>query len=91
MVDECGKIKDPPQALNPLASRFYLGTGFGDPIVGPAVFMALKRVESYWEPDVYPLSPDQERQVAAVLGRPLPPKLLSDPPPSDLKGGDLDD
>lgn len=91
MVDESGKIKDPPQALNPLASRFYGGTPFGDPIVGPAVFMALKRVEPLMELDCYPLCPVQECFVEAVLGKPLPPKPLVDPLPSDLKGGDPDD
>lgn len=91
MVDECGRIKDPPQALNPLASRFYAGTQFGDPIVGPAVFMLLRRVEPYWEFDCFPLSPADEAAVADILGRPLPPKPLPDPLPSDLKGGDPDD
>ena len=84
MVDECGKIKDPPQVLNPLASRFYAGTPFGDPIVGPAVFMALKRVEPLMELDNYPLSPAQVDLVEAVLGKPLPPMPLPDPMPSDV-------
>lgn len=50
VVDECGKVKENPQRLNPLASRFYPGTAYGDPLVGPVVFcrIGLYNGESDW-------------------------------------------
>lgn len=41
IVDEVGKVRQNPQRLNPIASRLYAGTQFGDPIVGPAVVAAI--------------------------------------------------
>ena len=34
LVDDMGKVSDPPKRINPLASMFYPGTNYGDPIVG---------------------------------------------------------
>lgn len=54
IVDESGKIKNPPQAHNGLASTFYAGWAFaGDDIVGPAVVAAIHLVDG--EPDWVPL------------------------------------
>lgn len=53
IVDESGKIKDPPQPHNDLASSFYRGCYLaGDNIVGPAVVAAIHQVdgESDWVP-----------------------------------------
>lgn len=71
-VDECGKIKDPPQALNPLASRLYVGSAYGDPIVGPVVVFALRRTEPYGEQDIFPLSDHQLSLLSLCLGVKLP-------------------
>lgn len=50
IVDEVGKVRQNPQKLNPIASRLYAGTPYGDPIVGPAVVAAihLRDGESDW-------------------------------------------
>ena len=53
IVDESGKIKDPPQLHNEVASNFYWGWIMGnDDIVGPAVVAAIHQVdgESDWVP-----------------------------------------
>ena len=73
-VDECGKIKFPMQPLNPLASRFYGGTKFGDCIHGPAVFFSQRPLMPSGEMDLFPLSPAQENLVSMVLGVDLPEK-----------------
>ena len=56
IVDEVGKVKSNPQRLNPIASRLYAGTPYGDPIVGPAVVAAihLRDGESDWVPLTVP-------------------------------------
>ncbi len=38
LIDEHGKLYDEPLEVNFLASSFYPGTSYGDPIVGPALF-----------------------------------------------------
>lgn len=53
IVDESGKLKNPAQPHNDLASTFYAGWIFGDDdIVGPAVVAAIHQVdgESDWVP-----------------------------------------
>lgn len=52
IVDEVGKVKQNPQSYNPVASRLYRGSDFGDPIVGPAVVAAIhhRLGESDWVP-----------------------------------------
>ena len=53
-VDELGKIKNPPQPHNAVASSFYQGWSIGDDeIVGPAIVAAIHLVDS--EPDWVPL------------------------------------
>lgn len=70
IVDEVGKIKDPPQPVNPLASRLYLGTLFGDPLVGPVVFARIDLVDG--ESDWCPLLPVQIRLLQNLLGVEIP-------------------
>lgn len=71
-VDECGKIKDPPQALNPIASCLYAGTAYGDPIVGPVVLFSLRCTEPYGEHDIFPLTDSQLSVLSLALGVQLP-------------------
>ena len=66
-VDESGKIKDPPQLLNPYASRLYAGAAHGDFIHGTAVVAALRPTPPWGELDVFPLSEDQACDVLFVL------------------------
>ena len=68
LVDESGKIKDPPQPLNPFASRFYRGSMFGDFIHGTVVFCNLAMIPGDYEFDLYPLTSDQLSLVELVLG-----------------------
>ena len=53
IVDECGKIKDPPKPINLRASMFYSGTRFGDPIVGDVIFAFMGIRDG--EPDIVPI------------------------------------
>lgn len=71
-VDECGKIKDPPQPYAPLASKLYLGSQFGDPIVGPVIVCKLVPVGPYLELDCVPLSPADLARLSLFLGVPIP-------------------
>lgn len=68
IIDESGKLKDPPKLHNELASRLYAGWLYGDDIVGPAVVMGLRRVPPYWEEDWCQLSFDQLNKLSKVLG-----------------------
>ena len=68
LVDECGKIKHPPQQHNELASRLYGGYAHGDDIVGPAVFFRM--IGS----NICPLEPVDEARLSFLLGVKLPEK-----------------
>lgn len=70
IVDEVGKIKDPPQPINWLASRLYPGTAFGDPLVGPVVFARIDVVDG--ESDWCPLLPAQISLLQHSLGIEIP-------------------
>lgn len=70
IVDEVGKIKDPPQPVNPLASKLYPGTAYGDPLVGPVVFARIDLVDG--ESDWCPLLPAQVCMLQSVLGIEIP-------------------
>lgn len=70
IVGEVGKIKDPPQPVNPLASLLYPGTAFGDPLCGPVVFARIDLVDG--ESDWCPLRPFQLSMLQSVLGIELP-------------------
>ena len=69
VIDESGKIKNPPQPFNPRASSLYNGWLCGrDPIVGPAILVELARTGPYDELDWFPLSPRQLFRVMSVIG-----------------------
>ena len=70
VVDECGKIKLDPQPFNPLASRFYPGTAFGDPLVGPVVFVRIGLVDG--ESDWVPLEDGDLCRISLMIGKEIP-------------------
>lgn len=70
VVDECGKIQNPPQQYNPFSSAFYNGFFFGDPLVGPAVFCKIGLVDGEW--DWVPLDVMDLRKIQAVTGLLIP-------------------
>lgn len=72
VVDECGKIKQNPQPLNPLASMFYPGTLYGDPIVGPVVFVRIGLVDG--ESDWCPLTKRDLTLISLITGKEVPEK-----------------
>lgn len=73
LIDECGKMKTPPQAHNELASRLYMGYLCGlDDIVGPAVVAAMRPTPPIGEHDLFPLWPNELQQLSSVLGVHLP-------------------
>ena len=62
IVDESGKIKNPPQQFNPLASLLYAGFLRGhDIIVGPAIVAAIHIVDG--DPDWVPLNQQEEQKL----------------------------
>lgn len=68
LIDEVGKVFDPPKAHNELASRLYGGYEFGDDIVGSALFF--KQIG----PNIAPLEPSDEARLSLFLGVKLPEK-----------------
>ena len=68
LIDEVGKVIDPPKEHNELASRLYGGYEFGDDIVGPALFF--KQIG----PNIYPLDRADEARLELFLGVRLPEK-----------------
>lgn len=70
IVDEVGKVKQNPQRYNPIASRLYAGSPFGDPIVGPAVLASIGLVDG--ESDWVSLTNAQLQCVAQYLQIELP-------------------
>ena len=68
LIDEIGKLRNPPQPHNELASRLYGGYQFGDDIVGPALFF--RKIG----PDIAPLEPADEARLSLFLGVSLPEK-----------------
>lgn len=75
VIDESGKLKDPPQPHNELASRLYYGYHVGmDDICGPAIVMALRRSGPYGEEDWFPLDPADLAKLSLFLGVLLPDK-----------------
>ena len=62
IVDESGKIKDPPQQFNVWASLLYAGFLRGrDTIVGPAIVAAIHLIDG--EPDWVPLNAEECRML----------------------------
>lgn len=73
LIDESGRIKDPPQQHNELASRLYAGWLWGsDDIVGSAVVVALRPVGPLMELDWGPLDPPELARLSLYLGVPFP-------------------
>lgn len=68
LVDESGKLKNPPKQHNELASRLYGGYRFGDNIVGSALFF---RIEGS---NLAPLTLADEARISLCLGVLLPDK-----------------
>ncbi len=76
VVDESGRIKDPPQPLNPVASKLYAGSLYGDPIVGPAIVVAVHLQppdeDGIAEYDWCPLNPAELAKLSLYLGIKIP-------------------
>lgn len=73
LIDESGKIKDPPQRHNEVASRLYYGFLIGkDDIVGPAIVAAMRPTEPYGERDLFPLNQVELAKLSLCLGVELP-------------------
>jgi len=49
IVDEVGKVKQDPQPLNPIASRLYAGSMYGDYIHGPAIVAAIHMYQGEYD------------------------------------------
>lgn len=69
-VDEVGKVRQVRQPVNPLASRLYPGTMYGDPLVGPVVFFRVGLVDG--ESDVVPLQPLDLAIIELITGKKVP-------------------
>ena len=72
LVDESGKIKWPPQPVNPLASKLYAGAPYGDMIHGPAVVFSLRPTPPIGEHDLFPLTKNELNLLSVCLGVPIP-------------------
>lgn len=69
IVDESGKIKDPPQEFNPIASLLYAGFLYADDaIVGPVIFVSLQSVPPFDELDWFPITSLHELQLKMLFG-----------------------
>lgn len=74
IIDECGRIKDPPKPHNEVASQLYNGWHYaGVDIRGSAVVCALHPVPPDGELDLVPLSESQEFVLSSFIGE-LPSK-----------------
>lgn len=72
IVDESGKIKDPPQPYNHVASPLYPGYQYGDWIAGPVILCNLEPVPPLMEMDLFPLAPSQLARLSLFLGIEIP-------------------
>lgn len=72
MVDDSGRIKNPPQPVNRLASKLYAGAPYGDMIHGPAVVFALRPTPPIGEHDLFPLTKSELSLLSVCLGVPIP-------------------
>ena len=70
VVDECGKIKEDPQRVNPYASRMYPGTLFGDPLAGPVIFVRVGLHDGEW--DWVPLEERDIHMIELITGKSVP-------------------
>lgn len=71
-VDENGKVKNPPQPVNPLASKLYMGSAYGDMIHGPAVVFTLRPLPHNHGEDLFPLNKSELNLLSVCLGVPIP-------------------
>lgn len=75
IIDESGKLKDPPQPHNELASLLYYGYHVGlDDICGPVIVMRLRRSGPYGEEDWHSLDQADLAKLSLFLGVELPDK-----------------
>ena len=65
LVDEVGKLKDPPKPVNFRASGFYPGSMYGDPIVGDVIVCTEGMRDG--EPDFVPLSLRLDHLMCRIL------------------------
>lgn len=72
LVDESGKVKNPPQKVNPLASKLYAGAPYGDMIHGPAVVFAMRPTPPIGEHDLFPLTKNELNLLSVCLGVRIP-------------------
>lgn len=72
LVDESGRIKNPPQRVNPLASKLYAGAPYGDMIHGPAVVFAMRPTPPIGEHDLFPLTKNELNLLSVCLGVSIP-------------------
>lgn len=72
LIDESGKIKEPAQPHNEVASRLYAGSAYGDYIVGPAIVCALRPTGPLQELDLFPLNSVELAKLSLFLGEPIP-------------------
>lgn len=70
IVDGIGKVKADPQPVNPYASRLYPGTCFGDPLVGPVVFVRVGWVDG--DRDWVPLFESDLKLIEIITGKKVP-------------------
>lgn len=70
VVDEVGKVKQNRQRLNVFASLFYPGTLYGDPLVGPVVFVRIGLYEG--ESDWIELTQEDISVIEQITGRKVP-------------------
>lgn len=69
IIDESGRIKNPPQLHNELASWLYYGYIHGGwDIVGPAVICAERPDGDTCELNLFPLTPHELRLLTRYLG-----------------------
>ena len=70
-VDDCGAL-DPPQTVNPLASKLYAGAPYGHMIHGPVVVFSLRPLPHNHGEDLFPLSKSELNLLSVCLGVPIP-------------------
>lgn len=72
LVDESGRVKNPPQKVNPLASKLYAGAPYGDMIHGPAVVFSLRPTPPIGEQNLFPLNKSELNLLSVCLGVSIP-------------------
>lgn len=70
LVDESGKVTEPPKAINSKASRLYPGTFYGDPIVGHAILCSVGLRDG--DSDIVPPTDEALRKLSRLTGWKIP-------------------